>query len=140
VLKNKKVEVGFMLCLWCFIICLALSPWLKPFWTCFSLTRRHLYCSDSDFFHFKVFNERFLAISATSTAVVMAWPRAFRVTCFRVPEEKLVMIARTLAHWRFISDEDNIWIFSHFIFTPCVAYVTSMLLALICNGNVTAKI
>jgi len=38
---------------------------------------------------------RFLAISATSTAVVIAWPRALRVTSFRVPEEKLVMIART---------------------------------------------
>jgi hypothetical protein len=38
---------------------------------------------------------RFFAISATSTAVVMAWPRAFKVTSFRLPEEKLVMIAKT---------------------------------------------
>jgi hypothetical protein len=37
----------------------------------------------------------FLAISATSTAVVIAWPLALRVISFSVPEERLVMIART---------------------------------------------
>ena len=33
---------------------------------------------------------RFLVISATSTAVVIACPRAFRVISFGVPEEKLL--------------------------------------------------
>jgi hypothetical protein len=38
---------------------------------------------------------RFRAISATSTAVVIAWPRAFNVISFVLPEERLVMIAST---------------------------------------------
>lgn len=37
----------------------------------------------------------FLVISATSTAVVMAWPLAFKVISLRFPAERLVMIART---------------------------------------------
>ena len=44
---------------------------------------------------FKSFMNRFLAISATSTAVVMAWPLAFRVISFRLFEERLVIMART---------------------------------------------
>lgn len=39
--------------------------------------------------------KRLLVISATSTAVVIAWPRAFRVIAFSTPEEKAVMIAST---------------------------------------------
>ena len=39
--------------------------------------------------------KRFLAISATSTAVVMAWPLALRVISFSLPEDRLVIIART---------------------------------------------
>lgn len=44
---------------------------------------------------FKSLIKRFLAISATSTAVVIACPLAFRVISFKLPDEKLVIIART---------------------------------------------
>ncbi len=44
---------------------------------------------------FRSFMNRFRAISATSTAVVMAWPRALRVTCLFTPDEKAVMMAKT---------------------------------------------
>ena len=45
--------------------------------------------------NFRSFMKRLLAISATSTAVVMAWPRAFSVMLFVFPEENAVMMART---------------------------------------------
>ena len=41
------------------------------------------------------FRKRLLVISATSTAVVIACPRAFRVISFPAPEENAVMIAST---------------------------------------------
>ncbi len=44
---------------------------------------------------FRSFMKRFLVISATSTAVVIAWPLAFRVISFRLFAERLVIIART---------------------------------------------
>jgi hypothetical protein len=41
------------------------------------------------------FMNRLRVISATSTAVVMACPRAFKVIIFDVPAENAVMIAST---------------------------------------------
>ena len=39
--------------------------------------------------------KRLLVISATSTAVVIAWPLAFSVISFCTPEENAVMMAST---------------------------------------------
>ena len=44
---------------------------------------------------FNSFMNRLRVISATSTAVVMACPRAFNVIIFEVPAENAVMIAST---------------------------------------------
>ena len=44
---------------------------------------------------FRSFRNRFLVISATSTAVVIACPRAFSVISLALLAEKLVMIAST---------------------------------------------
>ena len=44
---------------------------------------------------FRSFRKRLLVISATSTAVVIARPRAFRVISFALDDDRLVMIART---------------------------------------------
>ena len=46
------------------------------------------------FFTLRSFMKRFRAISATSTAIVIDWPRAFRVTSFWLLENA-VMIAST---------------------------------------------
>ena len=46
-------------------------------------------------FTFRSFMNLFLVISATSTAVVIAWPLAFSVISLFVPEENAVMIAKT---------------------------------------------
>ena len=46
-------------------------------------------------FTLRSFMKRLLAISATSTAVVIACPRAFNVMLFVFPEENAVMMART---------------------------------------------
>ena len=43
----------------------------------------------------KSFRKRFLVISATSTAVVIACPRAFKVISLALDAERLVIIART---------------------------------------------
>jgi hypothetical protein len=57
------------------------------------------------------FTKRFRAISATSTAVVIAWPRAFKVISFVVPAGDY---CQHVAHWWFVSDEDYVCVFSHF--------------------------
>jgi hypothetical protein len=44
---------------------------------------------------FRSFRKRLLAISATSTAVVIAWPRALSVISLALLDDRLVMIART---------------------------------------------
>jgi hypothetical protein len=81
------------------------------------------------------FTNRFLVISATSTAVVMAWPRAFRVISCSYD-------CQNIAHGRFVSDEDYvISFFSHFLLLLFLLLLcVTLLLRSVLQQNVTVSV
>ena len=66
--------------------------------------------------------KRFLVISATSTAVVMAWPLAFNVILL-ISCREACNDCQNITHWGFVSYENNICVFSHLFLLLFICFV-----------------